>query len=233
MRHQIKIGEIIFDSKKAALNHFKTILNNYDFGESLNGADFQNVYELLNTHPERKDKIGKGLKEIRIAKLKYNTRCFELVRIDDTTDYFSYTKRINSPPSDFTRFLTACRETIQDDLRSVKQSYFDKYSKNGKVKCQETGEFLKWEELNVDHRQPNTFSVIVDRFIELHQINLCQIEFVEVDGFQDKLANNKLREDFRQYHRKKANLRVVKRNMNLGRSHQAKIIRQKKDLTIE
>lgn len=38
------------------------------------------------------------------------------------------------------------------------------------MKCQETGKLLKWEQLNVDHRQPNTFSIIVDRFVELRNI---------------------------------------------------------------
>ena len=38
------------------------------------------------------------------------------------------------------------------------------------MKCQETGKLLKWEQLNVDHRQPNTFSIIVDRFVGLGNI---------------------------------------------------------------
>jgi hypothetical protein len=114
----------------------------------------------------------------------------------------------------------------------VKLSYFDKYSKKGKVKCQETGELLKYEELNVDHRQPNTFSVIVDRFVELKNIDLKNIEYLTIDGGPNELADKKLKEDFRQYHKDKANLRIVKKTLNLGRSFQARVNRQKKDLTI-
>lgn len=49
-----------------------------------------------------------------------------------------------------------------------------------RVKCQETGELCKWEELVVDQRQTNTFSIIVDRFIELHNIDINSIEYIEI-----------------------------------------------------
>lgn len=232
MRKAIEIGDKEFESKKEALNYYKTILNSYDFGETLKTNDFYDILDLLETHPSVKEKIGVGIDKVRVAKLKYDTRVFELLRIDGSTEYFSYTKRINSPKTDFTKFNKACRQIIQEDLKNVKLSYFEKYSKKGKVKCQETGEFLCWEELTVDHRQPNTFSVIVDRFIELKNIELKNIDYLKIDGGPNELADKKLKEDFRQYHKDKANLRIVKKALNLGRSFQARINQQKKDLTI-
>ena len=220
-------------TKKAALNHYKSILNSYDFGQSLNDSDFKEILELLETHPRKKEKKGVGIKQIKVAKLKYNTKAFELVRLDDSTEFFSYTKRINSPRTNSTKFGKACRKAIQEDLRSVKQAYFDKHSKNGKVKCQETKELLSWEQLNIDHRQPNTFSVIVDRFIELNKINVEDVEYVEIDGEENELADLELKQKFIEYHREKANLRIIKKDINLGRSYQARIRRQKKDLTID
>jgi hypothetical protein len=232
LRKAIEIGEKEFASKKEALNYYKAILNSYDFDETLKPNDFYDILDLLVTHPNVIEKIGVGIDKVRVAKLKYDTKSFELVRIDGSTEYFSYTKRINSPKTDFSRFREACRQAIQEDLRNVKISYFDKYSKNGKVKCQETGELLKYEELNVDHRQPNTFSVIVDRFVELRNIDLKNIEYITIDGGPNELADKKLKEDFRQYHKDKANLRIVKKTLNLGRSYQARVNRQKKDLQI-
>jgi len=232
LRKAIEIGDKEFESKKEALNYYKTILNSYDFGETLKTNDFYDILDLLETHPSVKEKIGVGIDKVRVAKLKYNTRVFELLRIDGSTEYFSYTKRINSPKTDFTKFNKACRQIIQEDLKNVKLSYFEKYSKKGKVKCQETGELLCWEELTVDHRQPNTFSVIVDRFIELKNIDLKNIDYLKIDGGPNELADKKLKEDFRQYHKDKANLRIVKKALNLGRSFQARINQQKKDLTI-
>jgi hypothetical protein len=155
-----------------------------------------------------------------------------LVRLEGYAEYFSYTKRINAPKKSFTTFSDACRKAIQEDLRNVKLTYLKKFSKKGKAKCQETGELERYENLTVDHRQPNTFSVIVDRFIELNNLNLEDIEYVDIDGGPNELADNDLKEKFRQYHKEKANLRIVMKNLNLGRSFQARVSRQKKDLTI-
>lgn len=208
-------------------------MNSYEFGQLLNKSDFNEILNLLETHPRKEEKIGVGIKQIKISKLKYKTKAFELVRLDGSTEYFSYTKRINAPRTSTTRFSEACRKAIQEDLKDVKQAYFDKHSKKGKVRCQETKELLSWEQLNIDHRQPNTFSVILDRFIELNNINLEKIEYIEIDGEGNELADLDIKKKFIEYHKEKANLRIVNKNNNLGRSYQAKIGRQKKDLTID
>jgi len=233
LRKKIKIGEKEFLTKKEALNHYKKTLNSYDFGETINKYDFDEVLDLLETHPRKEEMKGVGIKYIRVAKLRYKSKAFELVRLDGSTEYFSYTKRINAPRTNFTKFSESCRKAIQEDLRSVKQLYFDKHSKNGKVKCQETKELLSWEQLNIDHRQPNTFSVILDRFIELNKIDLEKVVYVEIDGEGNELVDLDLKRKFVEYHKEKANLRIVKKDVNLGRSYQARIGRQKKDLTID
>lgn len=233
MREIIIIGENEFGTKKEALNHYKTILNFYEFGEILNGKDFLDIINLLKKHPRVKEMAGAGIEKVRVARSKYNTKSFELVRVDDSTEFFSYTKRINSPKSDFTRFSEACRKAVQEDLRNVKLVYFEKFSKKGFVKCQESGVLSKWEDLNVDHRQPNTFSVIVDRFIELKMLDLKIIEYKQIDGGPNEFTDGNLREEFRQYHSNKANLRIVRKNVNISRSFQARINGQKKDLKIK
>ena len=232
MRKKIEIGENEFATKKDALNHYKIILNSYEFGEVLSSVDIKDVLDLLETHPKVVEKIGVGIEKIRIAKVQYKTKSFELVRTDGSTEFFSYTKRINSPKTEFTKFREACRKTIQEDLRNVKLAYFDKFSKKGQVRCQESKELTKYEELNVDHRQPNTFSVIVDRFIEIKNIDLKEVEYLQIDGGPNELADENLKKEFRDYHKEKANLRIVKKSLNLGRSFQAKITRQKKDLIV-
>ncbi len=232
MGHSILIGDRSFNSKKEALSHYKIILNSYAFGEVLNHSDTNEILSLVNAQPKFKEKAEMEIMTVRIAKLKYNTKCFELVKVDNSTEYLSYTKSINPPKNDFAKFREACRQAIQKDLRKVKLAYFEKHSKKGQVKCQETGEILKYEDLNVDHRQPNTFSVIVDRFMEIRNISLEQVEYLQVQGGPDEMLDNNLKEEFKRYHREKANLRIVKKTLNLGRSYQARTVRQKKDLII-
>ncbi len=232
MKKEICIGDLRFKYKKDALLHFRNILNSYDFGESLNKEDFDEVLSLLGLHENVKEKIGVGIQEIKVDEVRYHTKCFHLVRIDLTTDVFSYTKCINGSSSPLVKFNKACRELIANDLREVKLSFFKGRSKKGRVKCQETGELCCWEELNVDHRQPNTFSVIIDRFIEVNQLVIKTIEYIETIDNVYTFKDANLAEMFRKYHKEKANLRIVKKTRNLGRSYQARTKRQKKDLFI-
>ncbi len=233
MKKKIQIGALTFNYKKDALLHFKNILNSYKFGEILNSADYEDVLSLLKTHKKAKEKIGSGVKEFKVDEIRYKTKCFYIIRNDSTSDIFSYTKCINGNSSAITKFSKTCRDLIGNDLRSVKLSYFKGRSKKGKIKCQETGELSFWEELNVDHRQPNTFSVIVDRFIEINQIDLSAVEYIEIVDSVYTFKDISLSEKFQEYHKLKANLRLVRKDRNLGRSHQAKIKRQKRDLVIE
>lgn len=233
MRKPIQIGDLIFNTKKDALAHFKQILNSYDYGESINSTDFNEVYELLKNHPKSKGKIGLGISEIRVEELRYKNKGFLIVRSDSTTDFFSYIKCINGQSTPFQKFSMTCRELIKEDIHNVKLSYFKNNSKKGMVKCQESRDLCSWEELAVDHRQPNTFSVIVDRFVELNNIDIESVEYFDNEIYGFKFVDNSLAEDFREYHKKKANLRIVKKTINQTRSFQARIGKQKKDLTID
>lgn len=232
MKKQICIGKHRFKYKKDAILYFKNILNSYDCGQVLEKEDYRDVLNLLMLHEKAKEKIGPGIKEIKVDEVRYKTKCFHLVRVDLSVTVFSYSKCINGSSSPTTKFNKACRELIGTDLREVKLSYFKGRSKNGRVKCQETGELCLWEELNVDHRQPNTFSVIVDRFIEVNNIDVLSIEYIETVDHVYEFKDEEISNAFKKYHKQKANLRIVKKGNNLGRSHQARIKRQKKDLTV-
>jgi hypothetical protein len=233
MNTPIIIRDKVFKYKKDALLYFKTKLNSYDFGEILNNEDTEDVIALLLENETRKDKIGCGVKEIKIGKVQFGTKCFQIIRNDLTSENFSYIYCINGDLKPFTKFSHACRNAIHGDLHNVKQKYFDQNSIKGKVKCQETGILSSWTELNVDHRQPNTLSVIIDRFIELHNINLNNIRYETDENNKRVLADKDLENKFRDYHMKKANLRIVRKEKNLGRSYQGRVKKQKKDLRIE
>jgi len=48
VRKPFKIGEKEYKFKKDAITHYRTILNSYDFGQSLNDADFNDLIDLLS-----------------------------------------------------------------------------------------------------------------------------------------------------------------------------------------
>ncbi len=233
MKTPITIRNKIFKYKKDALLYFKTKLNSYDFGEVLNKTDTADIIALLLENETRKDKIGCGIKEIKIGKVQFGTKCFQIIRNDLTIENFSYVYCINGSLKPFAKFSHACRNAIHEDLHNVKQKYFDQNSIKGKVKCQETGILSFWVELNVDHRQPNTLSIIIDRFIELYKIDLKNIEYESDKDNKTVLADKDLENKFRDYHVEKANLRIIRKEKNMGRSHQGRVQNQKKDLRIE
>ena len=124
MRKPIQIGKLIFKTKKDALAHFKLILNSYDFGQTLNSKDFNDICDLLKIHENSKEKIGSGIKKVIICEVRYNTKCFNLIRNDTTSDIFSYTKCIDGGFTALTKFSRTCRDLIYEDLRNVKLDYF-------------------------------------------------------------------------------------------------------------
>lgn len=248
-RYEIIIGNKSFKSKKEALAFYKSVLNKYDFGQSLNDEDYWLVLDLLDygSFFDDTEAIDNGstildgdvadgesvVVDIRIGKAQFSTKCFEVVYSDMNSQFISYILLINQPKTNLiSDFSKACRNSITKDIRAVKQSFFDKYSEKGFVKCQETGIDSKWEELVVDHRQPNTFSVIVDRFVELNQIDLNEIEYKVNEDNHLVLEDESLAEKFRAYHKEKANLRIVRKERNLSRSGLAKNQKQNKDLTV-
>jgi len=264
MKNPIKIGEQTFKYKKDALTFYKSILNTYDFAESLSDEDFNSVIDLLfyNTESEDGEQIlDEGQKfdlyvesnltvkpsnqneetteqidilDIKVSKVQFNTKCFEVFYRDSTSQYISYILLINKPKENHHGiFNAACRSIIQRDLIDVKQLYFKYHAMNGFVKCQESGQLCKWGDLAVDHRQPNTFSVIVDRFKEVFQIDVTTVDY-EVNKLNILLFKDEtLIKNFKNYHKDKANLRIVKKELNLGRTGMARIKRTSKDLTIK
>ncbi|MCC3152793.1 DUF3223 domain-containing protein [Hymenobacter sp. BT770] len=249
MKSPLTIGDKVYKYKKDALAHYKQILNSYTFGQSLNDDDFNDLLDLLDYdysfYAEDEEEVTQDVipedvqaplvvKDIVIAKVQFNTKCFEIIWDDSSSDYISYLMIINRHNTNSgSSFNAACRNAIHDDLRAVKQKYFDAYSEKGLVKCQETSRLSKWEELHVDHRQPHTFSIIVDRFKEVHKIELSTVEYEVNERNMLLFRSEALTNDFRDYHKGKANLRIVRKECNTGRTGMARIKRTPKDLTIE
>ena len=176
MKNPLKIGQKEYKYKKDAILHYRTILNSYDFGKSLSESDYNDIIDLLNydyfnylaeneTTEENNeidtpieegtsDNLELIIEDIKVARVQFNTKCFEVYYSDKSSQYISYLMIINNVKYTSEKlFNIACRNSIRSDIKSVKQSYFDSKSVNGQVKCQETGILSQWSELAVDHRQ--------------------------------------------------------------------------------
>lgn len=231
----IEENEELFDFNKSILDEiiekFKTI--NKSFTEIKHTDNIEKKF--LDRRPSLDDFSEKELEivDIKVSKVQFSTKCFEVFYSDKTSCYISYLMRLNKTKYTPEKlFYIACRNSIHDDIKSVKQKYFDQNSVKGQVKCQETGVLSKWTELAVDHRQPNTFSIIVDRFKEINRIDLETIEYTDTQQNHIVFKNNIYTENFKQYHKEKASLRIVRNECNSSRTGMARLKRTSKDLTI-
>ena len=108
MKTTTTIGQHTFTSKKEALLHYKTILNSYKFGQSLNDNDFTDVLALINYEyqltlaqtprdesvselpeefEEQTEDDALSIEDIVVSKVQFNTKCFEVFFSDDTSYY--------------------------------------------------------------------------------------------------------------------------------------------------
>jgi len=152
MRTPIVIGKNEFKYKKDAIEFYKKILNSYDFGDSLNENDFDHIIELVkynnsffseDMEVEIQESTDSNTKEdvyiydVVIAEVQFKTKCFEIIYSNSENWLISFRLMINQHQENTrTTFTRACRGAVQNDIRSVKQSYFDKFSVKGHVDCQ-------------------------------------------------------------------------------------------------
>lgn len=172
--------------------------------------------------------------DIKVDSFDYKNKRFMAILNNLETWHFSYLWIINRPKENPDRiFITACRDIVRDDIYKVKKKFYSENAKNGLVKCQESNELSKWEDLVVDHRQPNTFSVIVDRFKEINNLDVTQIEYKFTKDDRFVFKNEELNKSFQNYHKQKANLRVVRKELNGSRASMARFKQSTRDLKIE
>ena len=218
----IKIAHLMFNSKKDAIIHFKEILNYNSLNVPLMESSYKDVEALIYNHPRYQDKIKNGIKQIIICSDKYKGRCFHIVRNDNTIENFSYLKCINGDASPFTLFSIACRKIVENDVIKFKQEYFLKnQDNNGNVKCELTNEFITIRESHVDHF-PLSFALILDRFIKYYNINIKEIKYIKDGLYGHILADQNLREQFLEWHKKYAQYRIIKDKINLSLNAEAK-----------
>ena len=231
-RFAIIIGNKEFTSKTQALAFYKTILNAYKVGEELNAQDWESIKNLVYRDFESEEieayekETGDYLKSVMVdfhPDFK-STQCFFLLGGIQEKQIFSYRLAINGDLSNEKLFSRACRFTIANRLRDFKKHQF----KNRPVKCALTNEIVEWEECQVDHKAPLTFSVIVKSFIVANKIDLDTIEY-SVENGREYFIDEELAQKFDLFHKEMAVLRVLSTKENNKRASSARIKPTKKD----
>lgn len=208
------------------------ILNSYQAGEELNEQDYQSIKNLVYRDFESEEieayekETGDYVKSVIVdfhPDFK-NTKCFFLLGGHEEKEIFSYRLAINGDLSNEELFSRACRFTIANRLRDFKKNQF----KNRPVKCAITNQVVEWEECQVDHKSPLTFSVIVKSFIVANKIDISTIEY-GIENGREYFLNEELAHKFDLFHKEMAVLRLLSTKENNKRANSARIKPTKKD----
>ena len=223
-REPIIIGSKEFKFQKDALAFFKDMLNSHKTNETIEGEAHYLLIALLARHPEAIQKIGVGVIRFYKFPTEMGTKCFWLERSDGTKTDFSYIAAVKSKRKTlFQAFSEACRSAVREDLIEAKKSFFrENCDENGKVECEVTGKKIAIYESHLDHKSPHTFQVLVTLFIGAKEIEITEAMFSwpQDAQFTTEFLDLNIKENFKSYHDKNADLRIITagKNLSLGGS---------------
>lgn len=205
------LGFESFPSKQAIMQRVQSFLIP---GYSLSEADEALLADLILWHPSAQEKIGVGIKgfEIRRNPRYRQTVPLYLLRLDGSETDFSY-RRCLHPPSAWAIFCQAARAAIGEQIQNFK----DRAIVDGKILCPITGTYHDPRDIDIDHKPPMTFEVILKDFVERGNIDIEAVEYMSHDGMiGEDFADTKLREEWIVYHKVFADLWAISKD-----AHQA------------
>ncbi|GLJ51733.1 hypothetical protein SUGI_1099420 [Cryptomeria japonica] len=94
----VKLGPKVFDTSKEMFDYFYKFLHYWPLNLNVNKYEHMALQELLiQGHHESDKKVGPGIEAFQIrVHPEFQSRCFVLIRKDDTIDDFSYRKCVDS-----------------------------------------------------------------------------------------------------------------------------------------
>lgn len=224
----IELADRTFNTQKQATKFIQSILHSCALGEPIPDNYVSYVSALFLRHPDWHIKYGVGVDHFEVRNALHGTRCFYIVRTDQSIDKFSFSSCITGKaPSKKSEVQNAFRAIIQEGLNIKKSTYFRQHADaNGCVKCQRTGELITKAEAHTDHVAPRTFEKLVFDFLQSISLTYDDLELSRPADMQFHyiVVDQALAEKWKQYHDEKAVLQIIKDkvNLSLGGKHRIK-----------
>jgi hypothetical protein len=230
----VELATRTFSKQDEATNFFKAMLGRYKPGQTVTDNDALDLIALIERHPEREQKVGKGIAKFQVMATEHGTNCFRVVRHDDTGTDFSYRSCVTGrPPSRKQEVSQAFRQVVRIDLLRKRDEFFSSHADaDGMIICAKSKERILKTDAHIDHLPPMTFEVIVTTFLAGQGIG---IDDVALSAGQDEqtapeIVDQTLAESFRAYHARVAKLDMVKSRVNLAQSAPNRIKHGRMDL---
>lgn len=216
-------------SKKAAKEHFTTMLHRYSNDETISDSDDHDdlcaLVERFDTlvadeAPKNGPGIARFERRLNIGD-GWKSPGFWIVRTDKTETDISLVKAIDGKPKPRSQeFYDACHNAVSRDLQKLKQHQFDHFSdEDGKIECDITGAKIAFSDANLSHTDP-LFSTIVNQFKAIKGWDNAIPDGV-LSASADKqlsshFAKSSDEEEFRNLHHSVAVLRIVAKSKPSG-----------------
>lgn len=207
-----RLGQFAFPSKTAATAAVQRIYNNTPLGQILTGSDAALIAAVfaryLLCHPEADPLADPDFTVRTISRDGKLQRSFFALRPNGTGYRFGYRKPLGLAPQ-HGDLLKATRRAIAPDIIQYKTSRF---GSRDAIPCDETGEPVAFADAHVDHHEPWPFAKILQAYLARHG----HPELVR-DPAQRLVLSAHDAASFRRFHNERARLRLVHRDVNLGR----------------
>ena len=86
----VELKSIKFRTRTEAHEFFRAMLRRYEPGDRVSEADTVFLNELLQRHIDYPTKVGVGISHFEVMPDDYGDQCFGVVRIDGSSENFSY-----------------------------------------------------------------------------------------------------------------------------------------------
>ena len=205
----VEFNGIQFVSKAAVEFHVRDILNRHTPMQPLTGDDLRFVVAVLDKHPNREVIVDCGVRRIVVQHLrdKYDSRRFLVIRTDGSVRDFSW-RVVLSPKTAHRRLMGACRFAVRPQIRDFRTRAFAGVPS---LICEVSGKPITEADSDVDHIPPRTFERLVIAWLSTVGLEPDGVSFVPMVGYEqpDRWEDNFLEENWREYHRTHAHLRVI------------------------
>jgi len=218
-RNPIQVHDLTFNNQNEAMSWFKELLSRSSNRTRIGSPDHERLLCLLRRHPEAERKIGVGVKYFYAGPAGdggYGSRCFFLVRHDESNTDFSYrTCVMIKGKTLWDEFRNAARFLMEERLLDWKRTWF--LSQGTEIiPCPETGEPMTFLTSHADHKPPWTFDRICQAFLNERGFvpSYSWISPPSDNQFRSRITDDSIKDDFIRFHDERADLQVISAAQN-------------------
>lgn len=196
-----RLADRTFRTKGEAVEYVRAVLRTAPVGEPIVDPL---IHALLDTHPNRAEKIAGGVAAIEIMINEYGARCFGIRRPTRELVAFSFRECFN-PSTHIQNAKSALRFEIIDQINEFRDGRLLVCEITGATLVRETG---RPDTVEVDHIPPATFNAMAEWWAE-HRMGGWSVVEHHSEAQHRRLTQFDQRESWVNFHRRYAKLRLL------------------------